>query len=771
MGEVWRARDPRLGRDVAVKVLPEDFLEGEEWKQRFEREARILASLNHPGIAAIHSFEEIFSSSSARHVLVMELVEGETLARRLASRPLPLEESLSLACQISAALEAAHAKGIVHRDLKPGNVMVSKEGRVKLLDFGLAKRTEALPADDVTSAPTASKQTAIGVVMGTLGYMSPEQARGLPVDERTDVWAFGCVLYEMLAGKKAFGGDSTADTLAAILTREPDWSALRAPVSSKVRELLARCLKRDPEERLSKIADAIPVLEGALSEAGRSGRRVPWLALGAAAAAVVALSVGGIWLSRRKPASPAAPSPASASPSIAVLPFANLSGDKEQEYFSDGLTEEVMGLLTRIKDLKVTGRTSAFAFKGKSEDLKAIGKTLNVATVLEGSVRRSGDRLRVAARLVNASDGYQVWAETYDRKMGDVFAVQDEIAGAVVAALKVKLLAGEVSASKVHHTPSPSAYEQYLLARDLLTRGEPSDFARARELLQEAVTIDSPYASAWALLAHTEYLLAEIAGSAEEIDEGRKKARALADKAIALDPGLAAGYVARGTFRVFSWDWAGAHADAAHALALNPGGSMEHVLKGDLLNISDKTAEAIVEFRKVLEIEPLLPYAWSALGGLLARSAQLLEARQAFSRALEIAPGLGEGHFGLGLTFLLENDPKAALIEFEKVSHEPFRLMGVAIAQHALGRSKESRGALDTLIARYAVNSAYQIALVYGRLGERDKTFEWLDRAYRQRDSGLAALLTARSFFYLDSLKADPRYTALLKKLNLPVGN
>src|ERR1022692_47538 len=403
MGEVWRATDTRLGREVAVKVLPEEFFEGEQARQRFEREAKLLASLNHPNIAAVYSFEE----SGGRHLLVMELVEGESLSKRMKAGAILMGEALAIARDIAAALEAAHAKAIVHRDLKPGNVMISSEGRVKLLDFGLAKAFERkLATPDFSHSPTATAAgTEAGVILGTAAYMSPEKARGQRVDARTDIWAFGVVLYEMLTGRRLFQGQSTPDTLAAVLRESVDFKKLPLATPRDVRALLLRCLERDPEERLADIGEARRALERATL--GGVGTRVPGLTLAAAAGVLILLVAGGVYLARQRPAARVAP--ASIVPSIAVLPFTNLSGDKSQDYFSDGLSEELSGLLGKVKELHVAGHASSFAFKGKTEDLASIGQKLHVATVLEGSVRRSGDQLRVLTQLVSVANGYQMW--------------------------------------------------------------------------------------------------------------------------------------------------------------------------------------------------------------------------------------------------------------------------------------------------------------------------------------------------------------------------
>ena len=734
MGEVWRATDVRVDRAVALKVLPEEFFESEERRQRFGREARLLASLNHPGIATLYSFEEIpSSSSSSRHVLVMELVEGEPLSKKMKAGPISVAEALAIGRDIAAALAAAHAKGIVHRDLKPGNVMVSADGRVKLLDFGLAKALEKEPsASELSHSPTATAaSTEAGVILGTAAYMSPEQARGQRVDARTDVWAFGVVLWELLTGTRLFRGQSTPDTLAAVLREPVDFKRLPLTTPRSVRDLLARCLERDADKRLTDIGEARRALERA--EAGDGLARAVGVRLAIVAALLLVAAAGGLFLARQRSKPPA--SPASVAPSIAVLPFANLSGDKEQEYFSDGLTEEVMGLLTRVKDLKVTGRTSSFAFKGKTEDLRAIGQKLNVANLLEGSVRRSGDRLRVSTRLVKVADGYQVWAQTYDRKMVDLFALQDEIAGAVVAALKVRLLALEAARTVRHHTPSLEAHEQYLLARDQFVRSGTGSVQRGRQHLLKAVAFDPDYAAAWSLLGTTDFGLSMVAPTPAGYAEGTKKALALIEKAIALDPQLSNGYAARANLRFNTWDWEGGREDLERALALDPGDSLVGVVQSYFFSCMGQTEEALAASRKILEIEPLYPAAWAGLGDLLSRSGRVLDAKRAYLRAFELSPDLREAHYGLGVTLLSEGDPGAALVEFEKIEEGPQRLMGISLAKSALGRPEAAQKALDALVSGFSAGYAFQIAMVYGRRGEREKAFEWLDRAYVQRDS------------------------------------
>src|SRR5579863_2101758 len=417
MGEVWKARDTRLDRVVAIKRL-----KGQHSK-RFEQEARAIAALNHPHICQIYDIGPDY--------LVMEYVDGAPLRG-----PLSAEEAARLAVQIASALEEAHGRGILHRDLKPANIMVTAKG-AKLLDFGLAK---SIATDDVTRTDDAT-QTIEGTVLGTLAYMSPEQAEGKPVDQRSDVFSFGSVLYEMVSGSRAFDG------WAAVLRDDP------APLKtqSELSRIVTRCLRKAPAERFQTAAEVRAALEGAVAKPEQQ-------------------------------------------PSIAVLPFANMSADKENEYFSDGLAEEIINELAHVPGLKVIARTSAFAFRGKEQDIRGIAEALGVRTILEGSVRRAGNRIRVTAQLIDAQDGSHLWSERYDRELSDVFAVQDEIAAAIAAALRVKL-AVQPSAAR-HYTPNLASYEAFLKAWHHLPKYTPESMMRAREYLEQATILDPSYAPA-----------------------------------------------------------------------------------------------------------------------------------------------------------------------------------------------------------------------------------------------------------------------------------
>jgi serine/threonine-protein kinase len=778
MGEVYRAKDTRLGREVALKVVHPGLASDPDRLSRFEKEARAAAQLDHPNILVVHDV----GTHEGSPFIVSELLQGESLREKLGA-PLPPKKAVDFAIQIAHGLAAAHEKGIVHRDVKPENVFVTKDGHVKILDFGVAKLLPSFEASGVdTETPTASA-TQPGTTVGTVAYMSPEQIRGQPVDARTDLFSLGVVLYEMLSGKRPFQRETAAEIMTAILREEPPSLAGTTPaIPPSLEGIVIECLEKQPADRFSSAHD----LALALQAAGSLKEEAPNVAVAAPppagparrrritglAVAGIAVLAAGMLVLRLKSAGPSA---RPAGPSIAVLPFTNLSEDKGQEYFSDGLSEEVMGLLTRVKDLKVTGRTSSFAFKGKSEDLRSIGQKLNVTTVLEGSVRRSGDQLRVSTQLVNVADGYQIWAETYDRKLTDIFAVQDEIAGAVVAALKVtliqqgrSLLPQGRSAASGHHTSNLDAYNQYLLGRQFSNRSNFEGFRRAQECYANAIALDPGYAAAYAGLAIAAFWLSENAETASAQAEGRQKALAAANRAIALDRDLAEGYSARGYLRsTITWDWAGAQADFQRAFSLDPGDSSTLRRHSDLLAIPGRLPEAIAATRKATALDPLSASAWLLLGRHLNADGQLPEARKALTRALEINPERNFVHFHLGVTSLLDGKPKGALVEFEQEPERATRLSGKAMAHHDLEHAKESQQALDELIAKEAQGAAYQIAWVYAWGGERDKAFEWLDRSYAQRDAGLPYLMSDP---LVAKLRDDPRYAAMLKRMNLPAG-
>jgi len=461
---------------------------------------------------------------------------------------------------------------------------------------------------------------------------------------------------------------------------------------------------------------------------------------------------------------PAAAAPQVSDQSIAVLPFVDMSQARDQEYFSDGLSEELLNLLAQIPQLHVAARTSAFSFKGKEVEIPEIARQLNVAYVLEGSVRKSGNKLRIAAQLIHAADGYHVWSETYDRQLTDVFEIQDDIAGAVVAQLKLTLLPTR-QLTNTHRTGNTEAYNQYLLGNQFFNRGTVDGYRRAVAAYQQAIALDPNYGTAWAGLSGAEFFAADYTNTTAEHNAGIERAREAADKAIALAPDLADGYVARGQVRAnYAWDWAGARVDLEQALRLEPGNALAQRRYGVVLASLGRVPEAIAATLKATELDPLSARTWNKLGWFFTFTGQWPAARESFDRALAISPDSELGNYNFGILELLQDRAQEALTAFRRAG-EGFTQAGVAMAEYTLGHPAESQQALDELIAKYGHVGAYQTAEAYAWRGEANEAFDWLERAYVQRDGGLSSLTNDALLLPLHS---DPRYAALVEKLGLP---
>jgi len=746
MGEVYRARDERLGRDVALKILPAEVAASPDRLARFQREARTVAALNHPGIVTLHTIEEF----GGTHFLTMELVEGDSLDRLVLPGGLPVPRVLELAIPLAEALAAAHERGVVHRDLKPANVMVTSGGRIKVLDFGLAKASAADgSALDLTQAATMPTPiSTMGQVVGTVPYMSPEQVRGEGSDARSDLFALGIVLYELLAGRRPFTGANTADLSSAILRDEPpSLAAARPDLPSDLARVIERCLEKSPRSRWQTALD----VHNELKRVKRT------LDGGASTSSAVAADA------------------AKETPSIAVLPFVNRSRDEEDEYFADGLADELLAVLAKIKGLRVASRTSAFQFKGKNEDLAVIGKKLNVATALEGTVRKSGSRVRISVQLVKIADGYHLWSETYDRTLEDIFAVQDDIARSVVKELRAALLgdepdsktSGEVQAEVARAVrgrgTDPEAHRLYLLGLFLHNRYVIDDFPRAMEVLTKAVTIDPHYAQAWAMLSRSH--AASAAWGETETRAGFEAARTAAQRALEIEPDLVDGHVALGYVQAwYDWDWRAGEASFRRAIELSPGSSEAWSLLGFVEHIQGRSDSAIAHCRRALELGPLDVLAFGSLVRVYRAAGMTDESRRTLARMAEISPDAAMVRFAQGRLYLDEGRYADAMAEFSREIHDWARDTGMAIACHAAGRHDESEAALQRLITKHADTAAYQVAMVYGARRDADKTFEWLERAYLQRDSGLPQVRPEPS---LEWLHGDPRWGAFMMKMGL----
>jgi TolB-like protein/cytochrome c-type biogenesis protein CcmH/NrfG len=747
MGVVYLARDEQVaGETYAIKVLKEGL--HPEALELLREEVRKTRKLSHPNIVDVHSV----NVDGRRLYVLMEHLEGKSLDALLNEefgRGMPFSHVWPIIEDVGAALGNAHDHNVIHSDLKPANVFVTTSGRTKLLDFGIARVSRG-PLLHARSGPLAL----------TPEYASCEMLEGKEADRRDDVYSFACVIYEMLCGERPFG-ELTALEARNAGTKVPPLQGL----SRGQNEALARALSFEREARSTSVER---LLEGLA--AAQPARSLPAALLGAVVIALVA-TVGltywafdRLWASRHSVVVERATwnaQQAAASPkSIAVLPFADMSEKHDQEYFSDGLAEELLDLLAKTPGLHVIARTSSFSFKGKSEDIPTIATKLHVANILEGSVRKSGDRLRVTTQLIRASNGEQLWSETYDRELKDVFAVQDEIAAAVVRQLKLKL--APIPQSAEHRTSNIEAYNEYLLGREFANRSNLDGWKRAIEAYRRAIALDPNYVAPYDGLALAEYYVADDTADAA----GYQRAQAAAEKAVELGPDDPNGYAARGFIRLkITWDWAGAQADYEKAIALDPGDARFQQRYGNLLATLGRLPEAIAAANTAIELDPLKAISWENLSEYLLSIGDFAAAHEAIRRALEINPASPYALNDLGALQLFEGKAQDSLATFRRNGAEYFRLYGIAMAAHTLRDPKASRQALDELIAKYAADSAYQVAEVYAWRGERDKAFQWLERAYAQRDGGLTGIKFQP---LLDSLRSDPRYRALMRKMKLP---
>jgi serine/threonine protein kinase/Tfp pilus assembly protein PilF len=698
MAEVYRAQDPRLNREVAIKVSAAQFSE------RFEREAKAIAALNHPNICQVYDV--------GPNYLVMELIEGTPLAG-----PLPLDVALRHAVQIADALSAAHAKGITHRDLKPANILVTASG-IKLLDFGLALLSQQTPSD-----PTKTiGMTMAGTILGTVAYMSPEQAETKHVDARSDVFSFGSVLYEMLSGKRAFTGDSAVAVMAAVLHKEPKPLELAPALQS----ILARCLRKSPAERFQSMVQVKDALLNAISGVSSPGA-----------------AIAGV-----------GPLP----PSIAVLPFANLSADKENEYFSDGLAEEILNLLTKIPGLKVIARTSSFAFRGKEQDITKIAEALRVGTILEGSVRRAGNRLRVTTQLINAVDGTHLWSERYDRDMTDVFAIQDEIAQAISEALKLRL-------APRARTANIEAYQYYLKGQYYRLPFTAESLAKAKECFEQALAIDPTYASAYSGLAGYYYALAAL--SMKPASDVAPLAKSAAEKALALDPANSEAHsVLAAIAAAFEYNWESGETHFRQAMTAQPVPPIvRHRYVMYYLLPLGRVAEAMKQSRLALETDPLSVVLHNGMAWSMYNAKQYRETIEYARRALEIDPNFYFIWFAMGQAQLHAGLKQEAIASLKRgVELAPWWHAGVAYLATAYcqaGDGERSQEWVRKLISHGPSDGA---AVYYAAAGEVDAMFEALDGVFRQHSVNLPWTLNDRFF---DAYHADPRWQALRKRMNL----
>jgi serine/threonine protein kinase/Flp pilus assembly protein TadD len=726
MGIVYLARDTKLNRFVAIKSLPPEIKSDASVRSRLQREAKLLAQLSHPNIATIYDqLEEI----EGVIYLVLEYVAGRSLGDRIRDGRLGLAETLSIAAQTAAALAAAHEHGIIHRDLKPGNIMIGPQNDVKVLDFGLGKAMDAqTPGSD-------SPATKPGRVMGTVAYMSPELAMGKPADHRTDIWSLGVVIYEMLTGHPPFAGDTAQAVIFATLSDQPrSPRELREEVPMALEHVVLKMLQKDPLHRYESMQRVVVELQSLLQDCARLGASVE------------------------------------ESASIAVLPFADMSPDGDREYFCDGMAEELINALTQIKGLRVIARTSAFSYKGKNLSIRHIGRELNVETILEGSVRWAGDRLRVMAQLIDAKRDHHLWSERYDRPAGDIFSIQDDITSAIVERLKPTLIEQESARSSGRRPVDLDAYHLYLKGCYFRAKGTPGSLAKAFEYFGQAAAKDPNCALAYVGLALSYSLLPMYNASAPA--QNIAKAKEMISRALEIDETLPDAHGALGFIKTwYDWDWVGAERELRRAIEINPGSDRVRLWHAHYLMFQGRYDDARREVCQALSLDPISVVLNRELGMVSYFARDYDQAIDALHKTLEMDSSIMYAHSHLGAAYLSKSMYDEALCEFQKEEElakgaHTWAATLDAITRVQMGRDAEARGTLDRLLERSKRQyvSPFHLGSIFLSLGQDDVGFRWLNTAYDGQDPWLCFL---KALPVYDRIAADPRCTELLRKMKL----
>jgi eukaryotic-like serine/threonine-protein kinase len=768
MGEVYRARDTRLERDVAVKILPEHLAQDSEALRRFEREAKAVAALAHPNVCAIYDFGREQGTTYA----VMELLEGETLRDHLSRSALDWREAVGVALEVAEGLAAAHQKQIVHRDLKPENIFLTRNGQAKVLDFGIARVKHPVSPESATFASTITERTEPGRVIGTVTYMSPEQVRGEAVDAPSDIFSLGCVLYEMVSGQRAFARATTAETIAAILNEEPPMLAgAGKKMPSGLGRVIRHCLLKQPGGRYQSASElAIDLRALKTSSKNRliarpietADLRPPLWLWAAVIILLLGIAAGWYLISGHR----------SAIDSLAVLPLINASGSADTEYLSDGITESLINNLSQLPRLRVMSRSTAFSYKGREADPRKVGQELNVQAVLTGRIRQQGDSLVIWAELVNTRDGSRLWGEQYNRKQADVLGMEIEIARQISEKLRLSLTGEEHRRLTKRHTDNPEAFKTYLMGRYHLGKYTEEGCRKALEYMKQAIDLDPNYALAYVGMADTYYT---FSNQYLPPDQAMPKSRAAAMKALEIDETLAEAHAALAVVKSnYEWDWVTAERGYRRALELNPGYAPAHQMYGIYLTAMGRPDEALKELREARELDPLSPSIAVCAGWpyYFAPSAfrQYDRAIEDLRKILALDPDFFPARAQLAAVYVKEGMYEKAITELTRaneLSKNDRVILGLlAYTYAAAGKKSESRRMLSGVLDRAKLEQASpnSIAAIYAGLGEKDQAFAWLEKAYQAHDEYMTLLKVDPVF---DTLRSDPRYTDLLRRMNL----
>jgi eukaryotic-like serine/threonine-protein kinase len=775
MGEVYRAADPRLGREVAVKVVSAGLVDDPRALARLQTEARTVASLSHPSIVALHDI----GTDRGVTFVVMELLDGEPLDRYVSAAPLPWTKAVDIAASVADALAAAHEKGVIHRDLKPPNIFVTRDGRVKVLDFGLAK--QALLHPDRHTRATDLEETEPGVVLGTVGYMSPEQVKGEPADARSDIFSLGCVLYEMLSGHRAFGGGTSPEVLAAILRDHPrPLAECDTRVPPHVSAVVQRCLEKDPEQRFQSARDLAFSLRHMLSPLDtRAGDveanqvterrlRVPGRRVLALTAVCLVVITGALWFNWREGAT----ATANRIQSLAVLPLSNLSADRDQEYFADAMTEELTTRLAKMGNWRITSRTSVMGYRGTHKKVPEIAKELGVDAIIEGSVIREASRVKVSAQLIDGRSDQHIWADVYEREMEGVLAIQDDVARAIAREVGLTLTPEMTRRLAAATRPVlPAAYEAYVRGRHAWDRRGEADLRDAVRFFQESIDADPTYAPAYAGLADAYGQLGY--GSYVSPEESFPRARAAALRALELDPALPEAHAALGyTSMYYEWDFAKAEAEYKRAIELNPNYAVAHQWYAYLLTALERPAgEPEREIAIARTLDPLSVPINIDRAYILHYYHRNDEALRAVQLALEMNPNYPPAFFWLGRIYTSEHRYKEADSALQKIGSLRTWTPAIAVLGYLYAKTERADDAkallseFDALRSTGRYASSYAIGVIFAGLGDRERALSALEAAYRERSHWLVWLKRDPRW---DEIRDQPRFRDLVRRVGLP---